>query len=74
VAPGALTSANGESDDPKNQEDECSDPQEMDGESGTKDDQHQQQREYEQHERRLLFRRFPKPSVIRGRFEEETPT
>jgi hypothetical protein len=55
VAPGALTSANGESDDPKNQEDECSDPQEMDGESGTKDDQHQQQREYEQHERRLLF-------------------
>ena len=40
MAPGALAAANGESDDPQNEEDECSDPQEMDGEPGTEDDQH----------------------------------
>jgi hypothetical protein len=55
MAPGALTAADGESDDPQNQEDYRSNPQEMDGESGTKEDQHQQQRENEQHETRLLF-------------------
>jgi hypothetical protein len=69
MAPGALASANGESDDPQNQENERSDPQEMDGEPGTKDDQHQQQREYEQHERRLLFRDFQTlggPREVRG--------
>jgi hypothetical protein len=61
MAPGALAAANGESDDPEDEENECGDPQEMDGEPGTKDDKHQQQREYEQHEKRLLFQRFPNP-------------
>jgi hypothetical protein len=50
MAPRALTAADGESDDPQNEEDECSDPQEMDGEPGTEEDQHQQQCENEQHE------------------------
>jgi hypothetical protein len=61
MAPSALTSANGESDDPQNQEDDRSDPQEMDGEPSAKEDEHQQQCENEQHERRLLFRGFRIP-------------
>jgi hypothetical protein len=69
VAPGALTSANRESDDPQNQEDDRSNPQEMDGEPSAKEDEHQQQSEYEQHERRLLFIDFQAlgdPREVRG--------
>ncbi len=42
---GVLPSANGKSYEPKNQEYDGRDPQEMDCESGAKEDQYEQQRE-----------------------------
>jgi hypothetical protein len=54
VAPGTLTPADGESHDPQNQQDDRSNPQQMYGESGTEEDQDEQQCENEQHETRLL--------------------
>jgi hypothetical protein len=55
MAPGTLASADGESHDPQNQQDDRSNPQQMDGEPGAEEDQDEQQCENEQHERRLLF-------------------
>jgi hypothetical protein len=55
VTPGTLTSADGESHNPQNQQDDRSNPQEMYGEPCTEEDQDEQQCENEQHERRLLF-------------------
>jgi hypothetical protein len=50
VAPGSLTPADGESDDPQDEQHNGGNPQEMNGESGPEDDQDEQQRENEQHE------------------------
>jgi hypothetical protein len=55
MAPGTLTSADGESHDPQDQQDDRGNPQEMYGEPGTEEDQDEQQCENEQHETRLLF-------------------
>jgi hypothetical protein len=54
MAPGTLASADGESHDPQNQQDDRSNPQQMYGEPGTEEDQDEQQCENEQHETRLL--------------------
>jgi hypothetical protein len=52
---GTLASADGESHDPQDQQDDRGNPQEMYGEPGTEEDQDEQQCENEQHETRLLF-------------------
>jgi hypothetical protein len=49
VRASALTPANGESDYPQHKEDGCSNPQEMRRESGSKEDQDEQQRENQYH-------------------------
>jgi hypothetical protein len=51
---GTLASADGESHDPQDQQDNRGNPQEMYGEPGTEEDQDEQQCENEQHETRLL--------------------
>jgi hypothetical protein len=47
---GSLSSADGKSHDPQNEQHQRGDPQQMYGEPGTEEDQDEQQREYEHHE------------------------
>jgi hypothetical protein len=47
---GILAPANGKSDDPHHGKDDRGDPQKMDSEARTEENQNEQQREYEQHE------------------------
>jgi hypothetical protein len=49
VRTGALTSTNREPHDPKDENDSCSDPQEMHGESGSEKNQNEQQRKNQNH-------------------------
>jgi hypothetical protein len=50
-----LTPANGETGDPKDQEDDCSNPQEVRCESSSKEDQDEQQGEDQNHQKTFLF-------------------
>src|SRR5580704_1405911 len=45
----ALTPANGESDDPKDEEDKCGNPQQVDCETRSKENQHKQQCQNQYH-------------------------
>ncbi len=47
---GVLASAYGKSDEPENQAYDGGDPEEMEREPGSEEDQHQKKRENEQHE------------------------
>jgi hypothetical protein len=54
MAPGVLTPAESESHDPDDEQNDRGDPQEMDCESGTEENQDEKQRKNEQHERTSL--------------------